>query len=200
MKKMTCWICCIFYMAIAFPVVAGEKMGEPIKPVLLIIDIQNEYMPMMEENEKEMALKYINGAIWLFREYGFPIIRVYHTDPKWGPSPDSESFQFPESVMIQDDDPKIVKNFPNAFKKTELDEMLGDMKSNTLFLCGLSAVGCVLATYHGAMDRDYNAFMFKDALISHNSRYTDFVEEVFETVSWKAVEVMLESAKYNQSD
>ena len=102
--------------------------------------------------------------------------------------------------MIQDDDPMIVKNFPNAFKKTELDEMLSDMKSNTLFLCGLSAVGCVLATYHGAMDRDYNVFMFKDALISHNSRYTDFVEEVFETVSWKAVEVMLESAKYNQSD
>lgn len=63
----------------------------------------------------------------------------------------------------------------------------------TLFLCGLSAVGCVLATYHGAMDLDFNAFMIKDALMSHNSSYTDFVEDIFNAVGMQAIALMLEN-------
>jgi nicotinamidase-related amidase len=87
---------------------------------------------------------------WFFREHGLPVIRVYHTDLKWGPAPDSDGFQFLPSIMAQDEDPKIVKNYPNAFKKTELETLLREKGCNTVFLCGLSSTGCVLATYHGA--------------------------------------------------
>jgi nicotinamidase-related amidase len=172
---------------------AEEKKVRPIRPALLVIDIQNQFLSGMAD--KDMALQYINGLIWMFRENGFPVIRVYHTDPKWGPKPGLKEFQFPESINIKDDDPKIVKNYPSAFKKTELDQTLKDLNCNTLFLCGLSATACVLATYHTAQDLDYNVFMVRDAIMSPKVQDTDFVEEVFNTVPWEAVQLMLESAK-----
>ena len=66
---------------------------------------------------------------------------------------------------------------------------------NPLFLCGLSAVGCVLATYFGAMDLDYNVFMIKNALMSHNSTYTKSIEDIFDALGFTALKIILESVK-----
>jgi nicotinamidase-related amidase len=165
-----------------------------MKPALLVIDIQNSYLPMIPEHERRIALEMINGAIWMFREHGYPIIQIYHTDPVFGPKVRTRDFKFPSSVRVKASDRKIVKNFPNAFKKTDLEKILDTKGCNTLFLCGLSAVGCVLATHFAAKDLDYTSFMIKGALMSHDSQYTKFVEHVFETVGWTALKTMLECA------
>jgi len=178
------------------PASADTQEDKGMRPALLVIDIQNEYLPMMAEGDTKIGMIMINSAIGMFRAQGFPVIRVYHTDPKYGPEPGSKGFEFPDSVKIEDGDPKIVKNFPNAFKKTELDKMLREKGINTVFLCGLSSVGCVLATYFGAMDLDFKAFMLKDALICHNSSYTDAVEDIFSALGYEALEVMLENARH----
>lgn len=170
----------------------AEKEAKQMKPALLVIDIQNRYLPMMAQDEKDLALRIINGAIWLFRQHDLPIIRVYHSDPQFGPKPGDEDFEFPESVIINDNDPKVIKNYPSAFQKTELDDILKMKDINTVFLCGLSAVGCVLATYYGAMERDYDVFMVKNGIMSHNSEYTGFVRDITDAVSFKTLQFMLE--------
>ena len=191
----------ILFLAINFTMAdekgQEQKQVKSVKPALVVIDIQNEFMPYIPEDEAKLGLEMINASIWIFRENGFPIVRVYHTDPNWGPKTDSEGFQFPSSIQIKDDDPKIVKNFASAFQKTDLDKMLKEMDCNTLYLCGLSSVGCVLATYFGAMERDYNVVMIKDAIMSHNTRYTDVIEEAFETVSYRTLNFWLEGIPKN---
>jgi nicotinamidase-related amidase len=175
---------------------AGEPAStadKTLKPALLVIDVQNEFTPYMSELDVKQAPNMINAAIWLFREHGLPVIRVYHADLKWGPAPDSPGFQFLPSITVKDEDPKIVKNYPSAFKKTDLDKLLREKGCNTLFLCGLSATGCVLATYHGAQDLDYKVFMVKDALISPDATHTNVVEDFCDTVNFTALQVMLES-------
>lgn len=165
-----------------------------IRPALLVIDIQNQFLPYMDEREKSLGLEMINGAIFLFRQKGFPIIAVHHTDLQWGPEVGSEGYQFPESIQISEDDPVILKHYPNAFKKTALDSLLQSMDVNTLYLTGLSSVACVLATYFGAADLDYNAFMIRDAIMSHDAELTDFVEKAFDIVTWEGLKLELESA------
>jgi nicotinamidase-related amidase len=174
----------------------GEDKQSPqkMKPALLVIDIQNAYLPYISEEDKAIGMYMINAAIQLFRENGFPVVRVYHTDPKEGPPPGTEAFEFPETVEIKPEDPEIVKNYPNAFKKTELEKWLRDKGYDTVFLCGLSAVGCVLATYWDANNLDFNVFMIKDAIMSHNSSYTDFVEDICETVPFTALKLLLENS------
>jgi nicotinamidase-related amidase len=162
-----------------------------IKPALLIIDVQNKYLKMIPQREKELAFFFINFLIELFRKHDFPIIRIYHYDEENGPKPDTEEFEYPASVLIKPEDTKIVKTYSDSFNKTNLDRVLKEKGSNTLFLCGLSAVGCVLATRIGAQNNDYNAFIIKDAIMSHNSDYTKNVEAMFDAISYEAVKLIL---------
>jgi nicotinamidase-related amidase len=186
-------VACMFSVLWAGSEAPKKQESKLMKPALVVMDIQNQFLPMMSEQDR--PLRMINYAITLFRQQGYPVIRVYHTDPTYGPKPDTEAFQFPSSVIIKDDDPKIVKNYPSAFKKTELDKVLRQKGCNTVFLCGLSAVGCVLATYFGALDLDYDVFLIEGTLMSHNSQYTQWVETIFHTVDFHALQVMLQNAR-----
>jgi nicotinamidase-related amidase len=201
MKKIGAWV--VFFTLISV-VTWGmtsstdkadtEKAIRRMKPALLVIDIQNAYLPMMDQAEKEHALKVINYVIGMFRSKGFPVIRIYHTDLNYGPEPGSEAFQYPESVPVKSDDPKIIKNYGNAFKKTELEKRLRASGCNTVFLCGLSSVGCVISTYFGGLDRDFETFLLKDALIWPDPKYTKWIEEMFNALGYRALKVMLENA------
>ncbi|HYA48537.1 MAG TPA: isochorismatase family protein [Burkholderiales bacterium] len=164
-----------------------------VRPALLVIDIQNAYLPRMDEKDVKRVMPMINYVIALFRDNGFPVIRVYHTDLKAGPAVDSTDFQFPKTTAVKPDDPRIIKNFPNAFKKTDLGRMLKEKNINTVFLCGLSATGCVLATYFGALDLDYDAFMVKGALISPSAADTGHVEDICVTIDYWPLKLLLEN-------
>jgi nicotinamidase-related amidase len=194
MKKFVLLIL-LLMISLAWVYAAEKAKPAPVtpKPALLVIDIQNAYLPRMDEQDKKTAMEMINYFIALFRANGFPVIRVYHSDLKQGPKPDSEEFAFPGTVAIQNDDPMIIKNYGSAFKKTDLDKLLRAQGCNTLFLCGLSAVGCVLATYYGAVDLDYRVFMLKDALISHDAALTQSVQQICRTIDYGALKLVLES-------
>lgn len=175
--------------------VAAQAKPAPAKarPALLVIDIQNAFLPHMDQDDVKRGLEMINYVIALFRDNGFPVIRVYHTDPQMGPAVDSEDFQFPKTTAVKPDDPRVIKNFPNAFKKTNLDALLKEKHINTLFLCGLSATACVLATYHGALDLDYNVFMVKGALISPGAAATGHVEAITAGIDYFPLKLLLEN-------
>lgn len=196
MKKATVVLAALLTSSLLTgPAIAGDETAkERMRPALIVIDTQNHYLPMMSEEGKDLAIRMINAAIHLFREHNYPVLRVYHTDLTYGPEPGSEAFQFPESIDISEDDPMVVKNYPSAFTKTELEELLRDRDVNTVFLCGLSAVGCVYATYFGAMDRGFDVFMVKNGLLSHRASYTDMVEDVTGAVGYQALSVMLANA------
>jgi nicotinamidase-related amidase len=162
---------------------------------LLVIDIQNLFLKSIPENDRQAALYNINAYIELFRSHGYPVIRIYHQSKEYGVEPGSENFEFPESVLIKPDDPKVIKTYPDGFNKTDLDKVIRESGSNTLFLCGLSAVGCVLATWIGAYNNDYNAFLIKDAIMSHNSEYTNNVEVMFDAVGYDVIKLILENSK-----
>ena len=167
-----------------------------IHPALIIIDVQNQYMQYVAEKNSKITFDTINGAIALFRQYDYPVIRVYNNDPRF--SPDSDEFQFDPAFQIEPGDAKFVKNFMNAFKKTDLDKFLREKKCDTLFLCGLSAAGCVLATYYGAFDLDYNVFLLKNGIMSHNSSFTKFVEDAMESVSAFTLNFILTSRQFDR--
>lgn len=186
-------------LLVAFGLLAPAAPGQqapgaepaPWKPVLLVIDIQNDYLPMMDPKDVKPGMETLNALIDLFRENHHPIVRVYHTTPGRGPEPGSEGFRFPASVRVREEDARVVKNHPSAFVRTELDRILREKGGNTLYLCGLSAVGCVLATYFGAAERDYDAYMVSDAIISHNAEYTDFVRKITRSVPTKALSLQM---------
>ncbi|MBE0648697.1 MAG: cysteine hydrolase [Bacteroidales bacterium] len=197
MKK---FFCLFMITLLVVPVFAQESEGDqpektPMKPALILIDVQNQFMPMMAEKDVKDAPQYINWYMMLFRHFKLPVIRVYHSDPDYGPEPGSEGFAFDTVFKIEESDPMVIKTYGNAFTKTNLDSLLQARGINTLFLCGLSATGCVLATYIGANDHDYEVFMLKNALLSHDADLTKAVQEFTSTISWDAIKLLLENTQ-----
>jgi nicotinamidase-related amidase len=196
MKNMFQFICLVILMMIPGTLLSQDKQEQkaPIKPALVVIDIQNAFLPSIPDKDKETAMEYINYYIQLFRSQGYPVIRVYHQSEEYGVLPGTDQFEFPSSVLIKPEDPKVIKTYPDGFNKTDLDKVIRESGSNTLFLCGLSAVGCVLATWIGAANNDYKAFLLKDAIMSHNSEYTDNIEIMFDAVSYDVVKLILDNS------
>jgi len=165
-----------------------------IKPALLVIDIQNFSLKFIPDKDIESALFRINMLIELFRKHGFPIIRIYHYNKQHGLTQGTEDFEFPKSVSIKPKDPMVIKTYPDSFNKTDLDKILKEKNCNTLFICGLSATGCALATWLGAFNLDYKAFLVKDALMSPNKDHTTNIEIMFDAVGYDVIQLILENA------
>ncbi len=190
MKKIVAFLA----LGLAFQGLFAQP-GQPdtvvMKPALLVIDVQKQFLPMMSGEDRDRALEMVNWSIWLFRKAGLPVIRVYHTSEQWGPKPGDPGFEFADSVKILPSDTKVIKTYASSFNKTDLHKILQEKGINTLFMCGLSAVGCVLATYEDAANYDYTSFLVKDALISHNAQYTDQVETIFNALGLETIDYML---------
>ena len=151
-----------------------------MKPVLLVIDVQNfvlDGFPGYSESVEKHA-KTMNDAIALFRRKGLPLVVVYHEDRELGPRPGTKAFAFHESIQIKDSDPKVVKNYPNAFNKTPLADTLKGMGCDTVFIVGLSAVGCAMATYHGAIDLDLEPYFVHDGVAADTEEHVRMAEEI----------------------
>jgi len=168
---------------------------EKIKPALLVIDIQNTFLKYIPDEDKENAMTMINYYIEMFRQYNCPVINIYHYSKEKGPEQGTQEFEFPDSVPIKPEDPRIIKTYPDSFNKTELDKVLREKGCNTLFLSGLSSVGCVLATWLGAFNHDYKAFLIKDAIMSHKKNYTNNVEMMFDAVGHDVIKLILENTE-----
>ena len=72
-----------------------------------------------------------------------------------------------------------------------MDKILKELDCNTLFLCGLSAAGCVMATTVGAMDLDYTFFWINGATMSHDKEITKTMEDLFEAVGYNAIKLII---------
>jgi len=177
-----CWLLSPLYMQAQDK--TSAKPSVKLKQALLVIDIQNEFLPHMSEQDRKGALEVIKQAVLTFHASKLPVIRIYHQDLNLGPAENSEGFRFPASVEVSENDPKVIKHYPSAFTKTELDKMLKDLNVDTVYLCGLSATACVLATYWGAVDKQYEAFMIKGGLISSDTKRTEFVQSICKSVSF----------------
>ncbi|MBK7133678.1 MAG: cysteine hydrolase [Bacteroidales bacterium] len=170
-----------------------SKKRRDIKPALLIIDVQNRYLTSIAQRDKELAFFFINLLIDLFRKHDFPIIRIYHSNNETGQLPNSEEFEYPDTIKIKSEDTQVIKTYSDSFNKTILDDILKKKGCNTVFLCGFSAIGCVLASKFGAQNHDYKAFIVKDAIMSHDSEYTKNVQVMFDAISYDAIELILDN-------
>lgn len=187
MKKHLLLLIFFLFLANIMPAQENEKMSA----ALLVIDVQKKYVPMMSEDDRDDALEMMNWAIWLFRQYELPVIRIYHTSEKWGPAPGTPEFAFHDSLKVVESDPMVIKTYGSGFNKTELDSLLHAKGINTLFMCGLSSTGCVLATYMDASNYDYKAFLVKGALLGPTSDFTRQIEEMMDAISLNTANFIL---------
>ncbi|HXK36273.1 MAG TPA: isochorismatase family cysteine hydrolase [Candidatus Paceibacterota bacterium] len=156
-----------------------------MKPALIVLDIQNIWLDDNADLKKsvEKRLDAINGAIGWFRRNKHPIVVVYHEDKEMGLLPGIKPFEFPPEVEVEETDLKVSKHYPSAFGKTELGAILRKKGCDTVLIAGLSASGCVLATYFGAMDYDLKPYLVQNGVASHSEDHVRYAEDLCSTLA-----------------
>lgn len=124
---------------------------------LVMIDCQNTYTyGVMELEGVQAALDEGAALLDRARSAGIPIIHVQHSD---GPGSlydvEGESGAIVARVAPRDGEPVVVKQYPNSFIETELDEKLKAVGAGNLLIAGFMTHMCVNSTARGAFNLGY---------------------------------------------
>jgi len=138
--------------------------GLPLAPVsladsaLVLIDCQNTYTQgVMELEGVQAALDEAAALLDRARTAGAPVIHIQHDD---GPGSlydvEGESGAIVAQVAPRDGEPVVIKNYPNSFVHTDLDDILKAANASSLVLAGFMTHMCVNSTARGAFNLGYS--------------------------------------------
>jgi len=137
--------------------------GLPLAPVsladsvLVLIDCQNTYTRgVMELDGVEPALDEAATLLDRARTVGAPVVHIQHDD---GPGSlydiEGESGAIVDRVAPRNGESVVVKNYPNSFVQTDLDDLLKSFGPAQLVLAGFMTHMCVNSTARGAFNLGY---------------------------------------------
>ena len=124
---------------------------------LIMVDCQNTYTTgVMELDGVQAALDEAEVLLDRARSVGIPIIHIQHSD---GPGSlydiEGESGAIVDRVAPRDGEPVVVKQYPDSFVQTDLDERLKEIGASNLVIAGFMTHMCVNSTARGAFNLGY---------------------------------------------
>ena len=143
---------------------------------LVIIDIQNDYFPggAMELEGADAAAEKAAQALQGFRQRGVPVIHVRHTSVRPGSTfflPGTKGAEIHASVKPAAGETVIEKNFPNAFRGTNLEQRVRALGASNLVIAGMMTHMCVDASVRHAADQGFKVTLLGDACATRAQSY-----------------------------
>jgi nicotinamidase-related amidase len=144
------------------PTTLRNLVGLPKEPsrlaesTLVMIDLQNTYTRgVMELENVQPAIDQAAELLERARSAGIPIVHVMHDAGEGSPyDVRAEIGQIVDRVAPRDGEAVIVKNFPNSFTGTDLNDRLA--AGSNLILAGFMTHMCVNSTARGAFSLGHN--------------------------------------------
>lgn len=156
-----------------------------MKPVLVVIDMLNDFLDPWDAVSRERLTKSINALIGIMRELNRPVIWVRQEF-----EPDLRD-AFPEmrakgiritikgtagcqivpELVVQPSDITIVKQRYSAFWRTNLDEILASLQPDALILAGVNTHACIRTTAIDAYQRDWPVIVASDCVDSYDKEH-----------------------------
>lgn len=147
-----------------------------MKSALLLIDIQNDYFPggRMELVNPLAAAKKAYQLLQCFREHSQYHIHVQHVSTRPGATfflPGDRGADIHESVAHFEGEPLVLKHHPNAFRETNLLELLRAQQIERLVVTGMMTHMCVDATARAGADLGFSIIVAEDACATRDLTY-----------------------------
>lgn len=148
---------------------------DPSKTALLVIDVQNEYFDgKWPVPDGDGALNHIEQAIDASQHAGATVIYVQHAvlRPERGVFlPGSHGFELHPRLHPRANDPRVVKNYPGSFTKTELEDILRQRGIDTLVISGYMTHMCCDTTAREGFHRDFRVLFLNDATATRDGQH-----------------------------
>jgi nicotinamidase-related amidase len=136
----------------------GHTPSRISESALIMIDCQNTYREgIMQLTGVEEAVKEAQKLLKLARELNVPIIHIQHDAGEGTPYDIRTNIgAISDEVAPVNQEIVIIKNYPNAFYKTQLDDVLKAQGINKVILAGFMTHMCINSTAHGAFNLGYS--------------------------------------------
>jgi len=139
-----------------------------VTTALLLVDIQNDYFPGGKMSLENMDAAAANAALLLaaFRERRLPIVHVRHLSVRPGATffvPGTAGAEIHPAVAPRAGEAVVEKNFPNAFRATDLDQRLRAAGADHVVIAGAMSHMCIDATTRAAFDHGFKCTVAEDA-------------------------------------
>lgn len=134
---------------------------------LILVDIQNDYfaggrmaLPAMEAAATQAA-----ALVDMARAEAHDIIHIRHIAPADAPffRDGTQGSEIHTSVMPRNTERVVIKDRPNSFVGTGLDDTLRSAGVDHLIICGAMSQMCIDATTRAAVDLGYTVTLVSDA-------------------------------------
>jgi nicotinamidase-related amidase len=157
---------------------------------IVIIDVQEAYLGDRREGALyQQTMAAINAAAAQFRLHRCPVIVVRDLSDGDGPS-----FDNVRELHTDPADIRIEKTFNNSFWQTDLDSILRKKSVDWVLLCGNAAEFCVAATYFGALERGYTAFLLRGGIFAATGEGLISAEKVRPMLNPEEIPLLLKTA------
>ncbi len=138
------------------------------KNALLLIDVQNDYFKggLFPLKDMESAAKQAARLLAAFREKGLPVVHVRHENPSAEAPffrPGSGGALIHPEFTPQADEPLVVKQHANAFKGTNLKQIMDEKGVDSVLIAGAMSNMCIDAVTRAASDLGYRCAVAHDA-------------------------------------
>ncbi len=155
------------------------------KPVLIVIDMLNDFLESWESGRKERLVHSINELVGVMRSFSQPVLWVrqeFEPDLRDAfPEMRAKGIQItikgtpgceilPE-LAFAPSDVVIVKKRYSAFYGTALDETLAQLGPDTLILAGINTHACIRTTAIDAYQRDWPVILATDCIGSYDQEH-----------------------------
>ena len=153
------------------------------KAALVVIDMVKDNLANPEHNlvarEAEAIIPVINQLAAAFRKKGFPVIYAGDSflegDFIWGGKMTphairgTEGAELTDALSREEGDIILPKRRFSAFFKTDLDQTLRTLQVDTVVVCGITSLFCVLATAFDSLCHDFRTIIVEDGSCAHKA-------------------------------
>ena len=150
------------------------------KRAVIIVDLQNDYLPSGSFGLAGIDAATANAArvIAAARAKGDSIIHVHHVSKEADSplfAPDTDGIHPIAAVAPAAGDTVIIKNYPNSFRETTLQQTLQEGGIEDVVVIGAMSDVCIDATARAAADLGYNLTVVHDACATRDKAFGDSV-------------------------
>lgn len=127
--------------------------------VLLVVDVQVDVMRHLWHPRRIITT--INDLVGRARLADTPVVWVRHQSA--GLEEGSDGWQIVPELLPEPGEPIIDKRYGDSFAETSLDDVLGSLGVDHIWLVGAQSDHCVRSTLFGGLYRGYDVTLVEDA-------------------------------------
>ena len=138
-----------------------------MRTALLVIDVQRGlFAPEPRPFEADAVVARINALAARARAVDVPVVFVQHESA--GLPFGSEAWRFEDRLEVEPRDAVVRKGTPDAFLRTDLEELLVSWQIERVVICGFASEFCIDTTTRRAAALGYGVTLAADAHTTHD--------------------------------